>query len=40
MSIIIEETHSSAPIGVFGGGVGGVTVARAFLRNLAGERVG
>ena len=34
MSIIIEETHSSAPIGVFDSGVGGLTVAREIMRNL------
>lgn len=39
MSIIIEETHSSAPIGVFDSGVGGLTVAREIMRNLPDERI-
>ena len=39
MSIIIEETHSSAPIGVFDSGVGGMTVAREIMRNLPNERL-
>ncbi len=39
MSIIIEETHSSAPIGVFDSGVGGLTVAREIMRNLPNERL-
>ena len=39
MSIIIEETHSSAPIGVFDSGIGGLTVAREIMRNLPNERL-
>ena len=39
MSIIIEETHSSAPIGVFDSGVGGLTVAREIMRNLPDEHI-
>lgn len=39
MSTIIEETHSSAPIGVFDSGVGGLTVAREIMRNLPNERL-
>ena len=39
MSIIIEEKHSSAPIGVFDSGVGGLTVAREIMRNLPDERI-
>ena len=39
MSIIIEDTHSSAQIGVFDSGVGGLTVAREFMRNLPDERI-
>lgn len=39
MNIIIEETHSSAPIGVFDSGVGGLTVAREIMRNLPNERL-
>ena len=39
MSIIIEETHSSAQIGVFDSGVGGLTVAREIMRNLPDERI-
>ena len=39
MNIIIEETHSSAPIGVFDSGVGGLTVAREIMRNLPDERI-
>lgn len=39
MSIVIEETHSSAPIGVFDSGVGGLTVAREIMRNLPDERI-
>lgn len=36
---IIEETHSSAPIGVFDSGVGGLTVAREIMRNLPDEHI-
>lgn len=39
MSIVTEETHSSAPIGVFDSGVGGLTVAREIMRNLPNERM-
>ena len=39
MSIIIEETQSAAPIGVFDSGVGGLTVAREIMRNLPDERI-
>lgn len=39
MSIIIEETYATAPIGVFDSGVGGLTVAREIMRNLPNERM-
>lgn len=39
MNIRIEEKRTSAPIGVFDSGVGGLTVAREIMRNLPNERI-